>query len=66
MLYTELTIKAMRLAYEAHKEQNGKTGMPYISHPYHLAEEMTNEGTTATTLQKERHIEALVLLGYEK
>lgn len=43
MIYTELTIKAMRLAYEAHKDQFDKGGMPYIFHPYHLAEQLDDE-----------------------
>lgn len=43
MLYTELTIKAMRLAYEAHKEQYDKGGVPYIFHPYHIAEQLSEE-----------------------
>ncbi len=43
MLYTKLTIKAMRLAYEAHKEQFDKGGVPYIFHPYHIAEQLDEE-----------------------
>lgn len=43
MLYTELTIKAMRIAYEAHKDQYDKGGVPYIFHPYHLAEQLSDE-----------------------
>lgn len=43
MLYTDLTIKAMRIAYEAHKDQYDKGGMPYIFHPYHLAEQLDEE-----------------------
>ena len=40
MIYTELTIKAMVLAYHAHHGQFDKGGVPYIFHPIHLAEEM--------------------------
>lgn len=43
MLYTELIKKAMRIAFDAHKEQTDKTGMPYIFHPIHLAEQMDTE-----------------------
>lgn len=43
MLYTELTVKAMRIAYEAHKDQYDKGGVPYIFHPYHLAEQLEEE-----------------------
>lgn len=43
MLYTELTVKAMRIAYEAHRDQYDKGGVPYIFHPYHLAEQLEEE-----------------------
>ncbi|MDR2350103.1 MAG: HD domain-containing protein [Deltaproteobacteria bacterium] len=38
MLYTELTKKALRIAYDAHHGQMDKAGMPYVTHPIHLAE----------------------------
>ena len=50
MLYTELTKKAMRFAYHAHHGQVDKTGLPYILHPVHLAEQMQDENTTAAAL----------------
>lgn len=50
MLYTPLTKKAMKLAFEAHKNQTDKTGLPYIYHPIHLAEQMTDETTTCVAL----------------
>lgn len=43
MIYTEMTIKAMKLAYEAHQGQVDKSGVPYIFHPCHLAEQMDDE-----------------------
>lgn len=43
MIYTELTNKAMKLAYAAHHGQLDKSGMPYIFHPIHLAEQMDDE-----------------------
>ena len=46
MIYTPLTKKAMKVAFEAHKNQTDKTGLPYIYHPFHLAEQMTDEVTT--------------------
>lgn len=43
MIYTEMTMKAMRIAYKAHNGQLDKSGVPYIFHPYHLAEQMDDE-----------------------
>lgn len=43
MIYTELTNKAMKLAYNAHKDQYDTGGLPYIFHSYHLAEQMNTE-----------------------
>ena len=43
MLYTPLTCKAMKIAYDAHHGQVDKGGLPYIFHPYHLAESMEDE-----------------------
>lgn len=43
MIYTELTNKAMKIAYTAHHGQLDKGGLPYIFHPYHLAEQMDDE-----------------------
>lgn len=50
MIYTELTKKAMRIAYEAHRDQVDKSGLPYIYHPIHLAEQMTDESATCAAL----------------
>ena len=50
MLYTDLTKKALKLCFEAHKEQTDKSGMPYVFHPFHLAEQMTDEETTVVAL----------------
>ena len=43
MIYTTLTIKAMKIAYSAHHGQLDKCGTPYIFHPIHLAESMDDE-----------------------
>ena len=50
MLYTEATKKAMRLAYRAHHGQMDLGGVPYIFHPYHLAEQMHSEETVCAAL----------------
>ena len=50
MIYTELTIKAMVLAYNAHHGQFDKGGVPYIFHPIHLAEQMDDEISTCVAL----------------
>lgn len=50
MIYTPLTNRAMRLAYEAHHGQADQSGLPYIFHPYHLAEQMDDEITVCAAL----------------
>lgn len=50
MIYIEKTKKALKLCFEAHKEQSDKSGMPYVFHPFHLAEQMEAEETTVVAL----------------
>lgn len=50
MLYTPLTKKALKLCFDAHKDQVDKTGLPYVFHPFHLAEQMTDEISTVCAL----------------
>ena len=50
MIYTSLTKKALRLCFDAHREQVDKTGLPYVFHPFHLAEQMKDEYTTVCAL----------------
>ena len=50
MIYTTLTNQALRLAYAAHHGQTDKSGQPYIFHPYHLAEQMTDEVSVCVAL----------------
>ena len=50
MIYTEMTKKALKLCFEAHKEQIDKSGMPYVFHPFHLAEQMQDEESTVVAL----------------
>ena len=50
MIYTNMTKKALKLCYDAHKDQLDKSGMPYVFHPFHLAEQMDDEITTIVAL----------------
>lgn len=50
MIYTNLTKQALKLCFEAHKEQKDKSGMPYVFHPFHLAEQMIDEATIVVAL----------------
>ncbi len=50
VIYTSETKKAMKLCFEAHKDQVDKSGMPYVFHPFHLAEQMQDETTTVVAL----------------
>ena len=43
MLYTPVTKLALRICFDAHKDQVDKTGLPYVFHPFHLAEQMDTE-----------------------
>lgn len=50
MIYTHLTNEAMKIAYAAHHGQVDKSGIPYIFHPIHLAEQMTDEYSVCVAL----------------
>ena len=50
MIYTPMTKLAMKLCFEAHKDQVDKSGIPYVFHPIHLAEQMKDEETTVVAL----------------
>jgi hypothetical protein len=50
VIYTNLTRTAMTIACRAHQGQLDKAGYPYIHHPLHVAEQMTEEYTCATAL----------------
>lgn len=72
MIYTDLTKKAMRLCFEAHKEQVDKSGIPYVFHPIHLAEQMQDEATTVVALlhdvveDTDYTLEDLVQMGFPR
>lgn len=50
MMYTALINKAMKIAYDSHAGQTDTGGIPYIFHPYHLAEQMDNENRICIAL----------------
>lgn len=50
MIYTQMTVKAMKLAYAAHHGQTDKAGVPYVLHPVHLAEQMPDEVSACVAL----------------
>ena len=50
MLYTPMTKMAMKLCFIAHRDQMDKSGMPYVFHPFHVAEQMTDEETIIVAL----------------
>ena len=72
MIYTPKTKMALKLCFEAHKEQVDKSGMPYVFHPFHLAEQMNTEETTIVALlhdlveDTDYTIEELVDMGFDK
>ena len=43
MIYSARTKLAMTIAYQAHHGQYDKSGLPYIFHPLHLAEQLSDE-----------------------
>ena len=50
MIYTSLTKRALRLCFEAHRDQRDKGGLPYVFHPFYLAEQMEDELSTVAAL----------------
>ncbi|WP_165247230.1 HD domain-containing protein [Adlercreutzia sp. ZJ141] len=50
MIYTPMTNKALKICFDAHKDQVDKAGAPYVFHPFHLAEQMDDEASTCAAL----------------
>ncbi len=71
MIYTPMTKIALKLCFEAHKDQVDKGGMPYVFHPFHLAEQMPDEKTTIVALlhdvieDTDKTIDDLRALGFD-
>jgi guanosine-3',5'-bis(diphosphate) 3'-pyrophosphohydrolase len=72
MIYTEMTKKALLLSFNAHKDQVDKGGLPYVYHPFHLAEQMdTEEAVTVALLHDvvedtDYTIEDIIAMGFPK
>lgn len=72
MIYTEMTKKALRLSFDAHKDQVDKSGIPYVYHPFHLAEQMESEETVTAALlhdvveDTDYTIEDIIAMGFPK
>ena len=71
MIYTPKTKMALKLCFAAHKDQQDKSGMPYVFHPFHLAEQMQTEETTIVALlhdvveDTEYTLEDLAAMGFD-
>ena len=50
MIYTDKTKQAIKLCFKAHEGQVDKSGLPYVHHPLHLAEQMDDEEGTIVAL----------------
>ena len=71
MIYTKETKKALKLCFEVHKEQIDKSGLPYVFHPFHLAEQMNDENSVIVALlhdvveDSEKTFEELEAMGFK-
>lgn len=50
VIYTAMTKKAMILMYKVHQNQRDRGGIPYVFHPWHVAEQMDDENSTTVAL----------------
>ena len=50
MIYTQKTKQAIKLCYQAHDGQLDKSGLPSVTHPLHVAEQISNEANTIVAL----------------
>lgn len=50
MIYTNLTKKALRISFEAHKDQLDKSEIPYVYHPYEVASGFDTEEEVCVAL----------------
>lgn len=50
MIYTALTRKALRVSFEAHRDQVDKDNIPYVYHPYEVASGLNTEEEVCVAL----------------
>jgi len=50
IFYSEAVKQALNMAYSAHHKQLDKAGIPYIFHPFHIAQQMTDETAICVAL----------------
>lgn len=50
MLYTKKTKKAIKIMFEKHKNQVDKSNIPYVFHPWHIAEKFSEEKNVIVSL----------------
>ena len=50
MIYTKKTKRALQICFDAHKDQVDKSQIPYVFHPFHLADQMQTEAETVVAL----------------
>ena len=62
MYYNEKIIKALNMAYNVHKEEKDKIGVPYIFHPYKVAEKILEEQSQFGGLKDCETIEKLIII----
>lgn len=50
MIYTDKTKQALKLMFTKHKDQVDKSGIPYVFHPFTVAQSMDDENSTIVAL----------------
>lgn len=50
MIYTDMTKRAIKLMFDKQKDQVDKSGLPYVFHPFLVADKMDDEISTTVAL----------------